>query len=161
MRTGLPYVVGAMGIGQELPSAHARVTADARVRDVHGMPVARLTGDVHPATLAVRAYMAERLGTWLAEVGVEGVVDVFAGRPVPAAGEHSVGTCRMGEDPATAACDRDGRVHGSANVYVADGSLLPTNGSVNPAVTIMANAWRVAESIARSSGRAPLSGSSA
>ena len=150
-----------MGIGQDVPSARARVSADARVRDVHRMPVARLSGDVHPATVAVRGYMAERLRTWLAEVGVEGVVDAFAGRAVPAAGEHSVGTCRMGDDPATSACDRDGRVHGSANVYVADGSLLPTNGSVNPAVTIMANAWRVAESIARSSGRAPLSGSSA
>jgi choline dehydrogenase-like flavoprotein len=148
MRTGLPYVVGAMGIGQEVPSAHARVTADPRVTDAHGMPVARLAGDVHPATVEVRDYMAERLARWLAEVGVEGVVDFYAGRAVPAAGEHSAGTCRMGEDPATAACDRGGRVHGTANVYVADASLLPTNGSVNPCATTMANAWRVAEALA-------------
>jgi choline dehydrogenase-like flavoprotein len=148
MRTGLPYVVGAMGIGQEVPSAHARVSADPRVTDAHGMPVARLAGDVHPATLEVRDYMAERLRAWLAEVGVEGPVDFFAGRPLAAAGEHVAGTCRMGEDPATAGCDRDGRVHGSANVYVADASLLPTNGSVNPGVTTMANAWRVAEGLA-------------
>jgi choline dehydrogenase-like flavoprotein len=51
----------------------------------------------------------------------------------------------MGDDPATAACDRHGRLHGTTNVYVADASLLPTNGSVNPGETTMANAWRVAE----------------
>ena len=148
MRTGLPYVVGAMGIGQEVPSRCARVSADARVSDAHGMPVARLTGDVLPETVEVRDYMTARLTAWLAEVGVEGVVDFFAGRPVAAAGEHAAGTCRMGEDPATTACDRDGLVHGTDNVYVADASLLPTNGSVNPCVTTMANAWRVAEALA-------------
>jgi len=148
MRTGLPYVVGAMGIGQEVPSAHARVTADARVTDAHGMPVARLAGDLRPATIEARDYMTERLTMWLAEVGVDGLVDLFGDRPVAAAGEHSAGTCRMGSDPATAACDRDGRVHGTQNVYVADASLLPTNGSVNPCATTMANAWRVAEALA-------------
>ena len=91
--------------------------------------------------------MTARLTTWLAEIGVEGEVAFFAGRPVAAAGEHSAGTCR-GEDPATTACDRDGRLGGTDNVYVADASLLPTNGSVNPCVTTMANAWRVAEALA-------------
>ena len=153
MRTRLPYVVGAMGIGQEIPSAHARVTLDPRVSDRHGMPVARLRGAVHPATLAVRDFMRARLETWLAEVGVRDLVDLYARRPVPAAGEHSAGTCRMGEDPAASACDRDGRLHGTANVHVADASLLPTNGGVNPCLTTMANAWRVAEAIAAQSPR--------
>ena len=58
MRDGLRHVVGGMGIGQEIPSARARVTLDPYVRDVHGMPVARLHGDVHPATIEVRDYMA-------------------------------------------------------------------------------------------------------
>jgi choline dehydrogenase-like flavoprotein len=148
MRTRLPHVVGAMGIGQEVPSAHARVTVDPHVTDAHGMPVARLVGDVHPATLEIRDYMAQRLVTWLSEVGVEDLTDFYAGRPIAAAGEHSAGTCRMGEDPASSACDRDGRLHGSPNVYVADASLLPTNGSVNPGLTTMANAWRVADALA-------------
>ena len=146
MRTGLGHLCGGMGIGQEIPSAATRVTADPSVRDVHGMPVARIAGDLHPATLEVRAYMAERVAVWLREVGIERFTDLTTGRPAPA-GEHSAGTCRMGEDPATSACDRDGRLHGSENVYVADASLLPTNGSVNPCLTTLANAWRVAEGI--------------
>jgi choline dehydrogenase-like flavoprotein len=150
MRTGLPFVAGGMGIGQEIPSARARVSADPHVRDLHGMPVARLAGDDHPATEVVRGYMAERLEAWLDEVGVERRFDYATGRPLPAAGEHSAGTCRMGEDPSASACDRDGRLHGTGNVYVADASLLPTNGSVNPCETTMANAWRVAERLVAS-----------
>ena len=92
--------------------------------------------------------MARQLATWLAETGVGDLVDMFAGRPMRAAGEHSAGTCRMGEDPATSVCDRWGRLHGSGNVYVADASLLPTNGGVNPCLTTMANAWRVADALA-------------
>ncbi len=51
----------------------------------------------------------------------------------------------MGDDPRRSACDPNGRVHGTDNVYVADASLHPTNGSVNPALTVMANAFRVAD----------------
>jgi choline dehydrogenase-like flavoprotein len=147
MRSGARHVVGAMAIGQEIPSARARVSLDRDVRDVHGMPVARLTGAVHPATAEVRDFLAAKLETWLAEAGVAGVTTLGTGRPPPAAGEHSVGTCRMGEDPAASACDPLGRVHGAERVWVADGSLLPTNGGVNPAETIMANAWRVADAL--------------
>ncbi|HWT25072.1 MAG TPA: GMC family oxidoreductase [Solirubrobacteraceae bacterium] len=148
MASELPYVAGVMGIGQEVPSAHARVSADPHVRDVHGMPVARLVAHEHAATAEVRAYMAERLVAWLHEAGVERPADFYAGAARPAAGEHSAGTCRMGEDPTTSACDPAGRLHGTDNVHVADASSLPTNGSVNPALTTMANAWRVAEALA-------------
>jgi choline dehydrogenase-like flavoprotein len=148
MRERSRHVVGGMGIGQEIPSARAKVTVDPDVRDVHGMPVARLHGDVHPATIEVREYMARHLNTWLDEIGIARRFAFASGRPPAAAGEHSAGTCRMGEDPATSACDRFGRVHGSDRVYVADASLLNTNGGVNPCETTMANAWRVAEALA-------------
>jgi choline dehydrogenase-like flavoprotein len=93
----------------------------------------------------VGAYLREGMVAWLAEAGIERVADFTGPRPLPASGEHSAGTCRMGEDPAAAACDRVGRLHGSPNVYVADASLLPTNGGVNPCLTTMANAWRTAQ----------------
>ncbi|WP_028065755.1 GMC oxidoreductase [Solirubrobacter soli] len=147
MRDGLRHVIGGMGIGQEIPSAHARVTLDPAVRDVHGMPVARLHGAIHPATLEVRDYMERHLNTWLDEVGIADRFVYGSGRTPAAAGEHSAGTCRMGDDPATSACDRFGRVHGTERVYVADASLLNTNGGVNPCETTMANAWRVADAL--------------
>ncbi|MET0902748.1 MAG: GMC oxidoreductase [Acidimicrobiales bacterium] len=148
MREGLPHVLGAMGIGQEVPSARSRVSADPRVRDRLGMPVARLQGDTHPATREVDVFLAARGKQWLDEIGCDARAlhrpDTMA---APAAGEHSAGTCRMGHDPKHSACDPFGRVHGTENVYVADASLHPTNGSVNPALTVMANAYRVAEGL--------------
>jgi len=55
---------------------------------------------------------------------------------------------RMADTPAGGAADPLGRVWGCDRVYVADGSLHVTNGCVNPALTIMALAWRTAEHLA-------------
>ena len=60
---------------------------------------------------------------------------------------HQVGTARFGEDPKTSVLNRDCRLHGSDNVYVVDGSFMPTSLGVGPALTIMANALRVGTTI--------------
>lgn len=57
---------------------------------------------------------------------------------------HQCGTARFGTDPAYAALDRDCRLFGHPNVFVVDGSFLPTSLGVGPALTIIANALRVA-----------------
>ena len=57
----------------------------------------------------------------------------------------------MGEDVHTSALDSDGRYRGFANLYVADGSALPTSAAVNPSLTIAATALRVGTRLARSS----------
>lgn len=62
---------------------------------------------------------------------------------------HPLGTCRMGADPRYAVCDPFGRVYGLDNVFVADGSIFPTSLGVNPQITIMAVASKVAEYIHR------------
>jgi choline dehydrogenase-like flavoprotein len=56
---------------------------------------------------------------------------------------HQVGTCRFGNDPATSALDKNCRLHHMDNLYVLDGSFMPTSLGVAPALTIMANALRV------------------
>lgn len=66
---------------------------------------------------------------------------------------HPVGTARMAEDPATSVIDPWGEVHGVANLFVADASMLPGCPTVNPQVTIMAFATRTADHIARHAGR--------
>jgi len=60
---------------------------------------------------------------------------------------HPQGTARMGEDPRTSVTDSLGRVHGTPGLWVADASLFPSSCKVNPQVTIMALATRVAEAI--------------
>jgi choline dehydrogenase-like flavoprotein len=55
----------------------------------------------------------------------------------------------MGSDPATSVTDARGRCHGLPNLLVADGSLFPTVGAVNPGSTIGALGLKIAEDLAR------------
>lgn len=60
---------------------------------------------------------------------------------------HSCGTLRFGSDPKTSVLDANCKAHDLDNLYVADGSFLPTSMGVNPSLTIAANALRVADVI--------------
>jgi choline dehydrogenase-like flavoprotein len=67
---------------------------------------------------------------------------------------HACGTLAAGNDAADSVVGRDGRVHGLANLFVSDGSVLPRSSRVNPALTIYAWGLRVGEIIAREQQRA-------
>jgi len=62
---------------------------------------------------------------------------------------HACGTCRFGDDPASSVLDRFNRAHEVDNLYVVDGSFFPSSAGTNPALTIAANALRVAERLLR------------
>ncbi len=61
---------------------------------------------------------------------------------------HLIGGARMGTSPGNSVVDRDHRVWGVPNLFLTDGSVCPTQGSANPALTIMALASRLAERLA-------------
>jgi choline dehydrogenase-like flavoprotein len=61
---------------------------------------------------------------------------------------HQAGTVRFGTDPRTSALDINCKAHDVDNLYVIDGSFMPSIGAVNPTLTIIANALRVADHIA-------------
>ncbi|MBK8576148.1 MAG: GMC family oxidoreductase N-terminal domain-containing protein [Elusimicrobia bacterium] len=69
---------------------------------------------------------------------------------------HACGTCRMGEDPGTSVVNRMNRAHGLENLYIVDSSFFPSSGGVNPALTIAANALRVAQYIIDTQADAPM-----
>ncbi|MGV8973613.1 MAG: GMC oxidoreductase, partial [Rhodoglobus sp.] len=69
---------------------------------------------------------------------------------------HQNGTIRFGTDPATSALDLDCKLHEVDNVYVADSSFFVSSSAVNPTLTIIANALRVAEAIATTLGTSTL-----
>jgi choline dehydrogenase-like flavoprotein len=62
---------------------------------------------------------------------------------------HPQGTCRMGEDRRRAVTTSLGEYHGVRHLYVGDASLFPSSSKVNPQITIMALATRIAAHIAR------------
>lgn len=60
---------------------------------------------------------------------------------------HPLGTCRMGHNKSDSVVDQNYKVHGLENLYVCDGSVVPTSLGVNPQITIMTFANRLANQI--------------
>lgn len=72
--------------------------------------------------------------------------NLWVGQRIPLAGvAHQNGTLRFGHDPQTSVLDSNCKAHELDNLYVVDGSFFPSSGAVNPALTIIANALRVAD----------------
>lgn len=109
----------------------------------------RLSGDLHPEDERAREFLTARSVDWLHAAGAGTVAPLRASPgPGPSGGQHQAGTCRVGREPATSVTDMWGRVWGHDNLRIVDGSLHPTNGGVNPVLTIFANAFRIVDHMA-------------
>jgi len=127
-----------------LPNDDCFVGLDPGVRDKWGSPVARLRVANHPHDLKVGRFLADQAARVLTELGAKEIHTFVTGDPPQ---NLVAGGCRFGNDPKTSVLDRHCRVHDVDNLYVSDGSFMPTGGSVPPTWTIYANAFRVAEQI--------------
>src|SRR5206468_10891910 len=110
----------------------------------------RASGRIFFAAGARRAHLpaAGRFFTEARDAGaLDAIVraDRFKRGQVAVSAAHLMGGCRMGDDERTAVTDAWGRVHGRRGLFVADSSLFPGSVEVNPYLTIMALADRVAE----------------
>lgn len=63
---------------------------------------------------------------------------------------HQMGTTRMSEDPRTGVVDRNAKVYGLENLFVAGSSTFPTGGHANPTVTVVAQALMLADHLKQS-----------
>ena len=113
--------------------------------DIHGLPMARVTHAYSQADYRRRDHLVHRARRILKQAGAMvtrmHAIDTFS---------HAVGTARFGRDPKTSALDPNCRMWGIDNLYVVDGSFMPTSGGVNPSLTIAANALRVAQHLVAS-----------
>jgi choline dehydrogenase-like flavoprotein len=74
---------------------------------------------------------------------------LYLGKDIPIGGTaHQAGTARFGSDPGSSVLDVNCKAHELDNLYVTDASFFPSIGAVNPTLTIIANALRVADIIA-------------
>ncbi len=124
-------------LGELLPWEDNRVTL-ADEQDAHGLRVAKVTFNLHDNDQQLIAFAKRRTEEVMWAAGATEVVQElrFA---------HLVGAARMGNDPGTSVVDRYGRAHDVPNLFVCDGSILPTQGSANPGLTIQALAARTAD----------------
>jgi choline dehydrogenase-like flavoprotein len=137
-------LAGLQVIGHDMPYLDHTVTLDPVVRDVFGVPVARITWSRGQYEQVAQQFYIPILKKIMKAAGA-GVAlavpdtDNSGGTPT---GCHIMGGMMMGADPATSVTDTYGRVHGLDNVYVADGAGFVTSGAVNPTNTIMTVALR-------------------
>ncbi len=134
------YTLGVLS--ELLPLPENRVTVTSEVTDQNGVPVARMDYSQCDNDRKNIAF-AERTLHEIFEAG--GAQDVL----VTDRYAHLVGGCRMGSDPERSVVDSEHRAWGVPNLFIVDGSVMPTQGSANPALTIMALASRLAERLAR------------
>ncbi len=129
-----------------LPNAQTFVTLDDSVKDRWGLPVARIHLDVPAHHRRAGRYLADRAFEIYEDLGAsEGITTDVGGTS-----SYLVhGTCRAGTDPRTSVLDPFCRAHGIGNLYVADGSFMPTSGGTSTTLTIVANALRTAERLLR------------
>jgi choline dehydrogenase-like flavoprotein len=124
-------------LGEILPDADNRVQLAAE-RDRFGIPVAKMTFSLHDNDKKLIEFGKRKTMEIMSAAGAREVVQ-------EARYAHLVGAARMGTDPATSVVDGLGRTHDIPNLFVCDGSILPTQGSANPGLTIMALAARIAD----------------
>jgi len=123
-------------LNELLPDADNRVTL-ASDTDPYGMPVARFDYSLTDNDKANVAYSTDVIKGILHAAGAQDILTIHRYA-------HLVGGARMGASPEHSVVNSDHRVWAVPNLYVADGSVCPTQGSANPALTIMALASRLA-----------------
>lgn len=134
---------GLLVLAEDRPRYENRVDLDPSETDAHGMPRLVIRHRYDDRDLAARRFLIDRAKEIHRAAGALACyvhrIDTFS---------HALGTIRMGEDPELAPLTPDGRFRSLDNLYVTDGSALPTAAGVNPSLTIAANALRVGTALA-------------
>ena len=126
---------------EDLPNSQNRIYYDGD----------KVVLDIHEGNLEAAARLTGKLKDMLSPMSAWPTLisrDLYLGKNIPIGGTaHQAGTLRFGTDPATSVLDVNCKAHELDNLYVTDASFFPSIGAVNPTLTIIANALRVADII--------------
>lgn len=123
--------------GECLPSPDNRVELSSE-EDELGVPRPKITFSYGQNERAMREEIHRTGRRILEEAGAEEVL-------ISEGNDHTMGGCRMGDDPRESVVNRDLRAHDHPNLYICDASVFPTSGGAQPSQTIMALAVRLAD----------------
>lgn len=131
--------------GEYFPTEGTYVSLVHEAKDAYGLAPAGITVERHPEDFTRTKFLVERGEEIFSAMKPDGI------ERLTTTGETTIlqgGTCRFGKDPATSVLDEDCRAHEVPNLYVVDGSFLPSSGGVPLTLTIAANAFRVGTALA-------------
>jgi choline dehydrogenase-like flavoprotein len=142
------HMAGLKIVGEVLPRDENRVEL-ADEQDELGLPRARVVFSFCDNDKKLRKHALGFMHTLLEAAGGK---DIFEDEDTA----HLMGGCRMGVRREASVTNPDGRTWDIDNLWICDGSLMPTGGGVNPSLTIMANAARIADRIRALAARGEL-----
>jgi len=129
-----------------LPTDNCFVSVDEKYKDIYGVPVANIRIGAHPHDLKIGKLLSKKAEKVMIEMGAKEVNSYISSAPPP---NLQAGGCRFGDDPKTSVLNKYCQAHEVENLFVTDGSFMPTGGSVTYTWTIYANSFRVGEYILR------------
>lgn len=128
-----------------LPNKDTFVELDPDIRDKWGLPVARMH--------LMEPEHHRKAGSWLVEQGLQilEIIERQESKSTSAIGETCRtmvhGTCRAGTNPKSSVLNNFCQAHEVPNLFVVDGSFMPTSGGAPSTLTILANSFRTADYI--------------
>jgi choline dehydrogenase-like flavoprotein len=123
------------------------VSIDPTLKDPWGVPAIRVTYKDHADDLATSRFLQDRAFEIMQAAGAQ---KIWRGEVSPnRGGVHLLGTCRMGNDPASSVIDKNHRTHDVPNLFLCDGSSFVTSGRGQPTMTIQALSFRAGDVISR------------
>jgi choline dehydrogenase-like flavoprotein len=136
------YTAAWWAHAEGLPADDNSVTLDPDLNDSRGHPVARVTYQWGENDIRLAGAARDKAAEMMA---ASGAAKVHIGLNY---GAHAMGSCRMGSDPQSSVVNSYGQSHDVPNLFIADTSVFVTSAGVNPTLTAMALARRIAEYIA-------------
>lgn len=145
---------------EQAPNPNSRLSI-GREKDSLGVPIAKLHWDLTELDRNSIRKLYEIIGK---EVGINGVgrvrLDEFLweekSKEIPdtlGGGWHHMGTTRMSNDPKMGVVDKNCKVHGINNLFIAGSGCFPTAGAPNPTLTLVALSLRLSQYLKEMSNR--------
>ena len=126
------------------PNDNSFISVDENYKDKYGIPVANIRIGTHPQDMIASKFLEEKAIKLFEKMGGKNIVSDISALP---SSNLQAGGCRFGNDAKTSVLNKFCQAHEVSNLFVTDGSFMPTGGSVPFTWTIYANSFRVADYI--------------
>ena len=126
------------------PNDNSFISVDEKYKDKYAIPVANIRIGTNPQDLKASKFLEEKAIKLFEQMGGKDIKSEISQLP---SGNLQAGGCRFGNNPKISVLNKYCQAHEVSNLFVTDGSFMPTGGSVPFTWTIYANSFRVADYI--------------
>ena len=127
------------GLCEQEPQRKNRLSLDLEKNDFFGDPLTHLNFEQSDRDIATINYMESKI-----KVLAEHLGDDYSIRPLRLSSYHLMGTTRMSISDKTGVVNKNQKVFGTSNLYIAGASVFSTGGAANPTLTLTALSLRLA-----------------